>query len=365
MNSVTEFVKKLLQQNYDLGKIEAVEQIKAGDTNNSFFAFAQRDGQTKKWYVRQYNPAEQEGDITYEHAFERYYAERVNGAMQTMVPVENNTGKTWLYEEFEGQYNFYAVFNVISGLEPYSWEYNRMPAEAVDSCARVCARFQSWAYGFLPPEGGNRREPPLEELFQVWQTDLPAALEEKKKNEKVFRRFTDYFEGEVPYLLESIAFCAEELKKSKDQLKKCICHKDLNPGNVMFDEENHITAVFDLDWVNTDYRLYDIGWMGYQVLASWDTNHWGDVAVDKIKNFVALYDQTMEETGSSLGKLTQAEKEFLPVMMIIGIIKVIMDFSCYEDHTHEVHRMFVNTWRFTQSVHFMREHLDEIREAIL
>ena len=44
MNDVKDFVKKILQENYDLGEVETVEQIKAGDTNNSFFAFTRRNG---------------------------------------------------------------------------------------------------------------------------------------------------------------------------------------------------------------------------------------------------------------------------------------------------------------------------------
>ena len=364
MGNVTEFVQNILQENYDLGKIKKVESIKAGDTNNSFFAFAEKDGAEKKWYVRQYNTAEQERDIIYEHAFEKYYSANVKGAMQTMLPVENRTGKTWLVAEYEGRENFYAVFNTISGLEPYSWEYNEMPNAAKDSCAEICARFQAWAYGFEGPEGSGRREPGLEEQFKLWREDLPAAQAEKRKNLKVFRRFTDYYEKEIPFLLDTIDFCEKELKENGDQLKKCICHKDLNPGNVMFDENDKVIAVFDLDWVNTDYRLYDLAWMCYQALASWETDSWGDVAVEKIGRFISVYNQTMKETGCGLGELTAAERSFLPVMMIIGAVKVIMDFTCYENHEQEVHRMFVNTWRFVESVHFMRGHLGEIRASI-
>lgn len=364
MRHVAEFVQSLLQENYDLGEIVKVEPIKAGDTNNSFFAIAEKDGEEKKWYVRQYNTAEQEQDIIYEHAFEKYYSANVNGAMQTMAPVVNRTGKTWLVAEFEGQNNFYAVFNTISGLEPYSWEYNEMPQEARDSCAEICARFQSWAYGFVGPEGSGRSEPELEEQFKVWKRDLPAAQAEKLQNPKVFKRFTDYFEKEIPFLIDTIDFCDSELAKCREQLKKCICHKDLNPGNVMFDENDKIIAVFDLDWVNTDYRLYDLGWMSYQALASWDTESFGDVAVEKIGRFISIYNRTMKETGCELGELNDAERMFYPVMMIIGAVKVIMDFTCYENHESEVHRMFVNTWRFVESVHFMREHLEEIRAAV-
>ena len=361
--SVSSFIQQLIEDNYALGEIIAVKPIKAGDTNKSFFVITQTEEELKKWYVRQYNAAEQEQDIIYEHAFEHYYSKNVNGAMQTMLPVETVSGKTWLTAEYEGQKNYYAVFNTIRGLEPYSWEYNTMPQEALDFCARICAQFQSWAYGFVGPAGSGRREPSLLEQMELWKKDIPAAEAEKNKNPKVFRRFTEYFDNEIPFLMEMIDFCREELGNHAETLKKCICHKDLNPGNVMFNEKNEITAVFDLDWVNTDYRLYDIAWMGYQAMASWKTDSWGDVPVEKIGRFLQIYNQTIREMDSELGELTQEEKDFFPVMMIIGAIKVIADFTAYEDHTDEVHRMFVNTWRFMDSVHFMKDHLEEIRAA--
>ena len=114
-----------------------------------------------------------------------------------------------------------------------------------------------------------------------------------------------------------------------------------------------------------DYRLYDLGWMCYQALASWDVESWGVVPIEKIGRFIEVYDRTMRECGSPLGELTKEEKEFFPVMMIIGAMKVIADFACYEDHEKDVHRVFINTWRFVDSVRFMRSHLEEIREAVL
>ena len=92
--SVSSFIQQLIEDNYALGEIIAVKPIKAGDTNKSFFVITQTEEELKKWYVRQYNAAEQEQDIIYEHAFEHYYSKNVNGAMQTMLPVETVSGKT-------------------------------------------------------------------------------------------------------------------------------------------------------------------------------------------------------------------------------------------------------------------------------
>lgn len=359
MKEITEYVKDLLNENYELGEVESVKYIKAGDTNNSFFAFIKDpgNGETVKWYVRQYNSAEEERDVIYEHAFEKYYNKNVNGEIQTMTPVETKSGKTWVQAEYNGNSNIYAVFNVMNGIEPYSWEYNDMPQEARDACFDITAKFQAWGYGFEPPEGVERREPPLETLFEVWKKDLPSYYEEKKKDPN-FKRFTDYFGKEIPFLIDTIDFCEAELNKYRKDLKHCINHKDLNPGNVMFDEQDHIVAIFDMDWVNTDYRLYDIAWMGYQVIASWDTDKWGDVPIGQLDRFIERYNRIMVERNCPMGPLNESELAFLPTMMIIGAIKVVVDFSCYEDHYNEVHRMFVNTWRFMSSIHQLREYVE-------
>ncbi|MGI6109610.1 MAG: aminoglycoside phosphotransferase family protein [Eubacteriaceae bacterium] len=357
MKELAEFVKELLSENYEAGTWVSVSAIKAGDTNNSFIATASQNGTEKDWYVRQYNIAEQEQEIIYEHAFEKYFHDNVNGEMQTMQPIPAKSGLTWVRKEFNGQENFYAVFNVISGEEPYSWEFNDLSDTALDSCAEITAKFQAWAYGFEGPEGSGRRESPLETQFEEWKELLPLALEQKKQ-EKIYDRFTGYFEKEVSYLVNVADFCGKELAIYQKDLKMCINHKDLNPGNVMFDENDKVIAVFDLDWVNTDYRLYDIAWMGYQVLASWDTENWGYVPFDKLDRFVNVYNRTMIERNCPLGPLNEAETKFLPIMMIIGAMKVITDFVFYEDHSQDAYRMFVNTWRFVNSVHYMREYVE-------
>lgn len=361
---ITDYIQKLLMENYDLGNVTAVWKIKAGDTNNSFFAVCDKDGEEKAWYVRQYNPAEEERDIIYEHAFEEYLNRRIDQNMQTLRPVVSKSGSTWVIGEYEGQSNFYAVFHTISGREPYSWEYNNLSDLALDSCVEITAKFHAWAYGFEGPKGSGRQEPSLGEQFKNWKQDLPHAITKMQGNKKVFQRFTDYLETEQDFLMETIDYCDAELKKYENSLKKCVCHKDLNPGNLMFDENDKVCAVFDLDWVNTDYRLYDIAWMAYLAMASWDTRSWGVVPMDKMGRFIHIYNETMLKYDSPLGILTTEEQRFLPNMMIIVAMKIIMDFCCYEDHTDDVHRVFVNTWRFVSSVHYMLDHLDDMLAEI-
>lgn len=355
---ITGFIRELLTENYDLGDIQSVEGIKVGDTNNSYFAFAKRDGVVTKWYVRQYNIAEEEQDIIFEHAFEEYYHNNVNNAMQTMLPVPTKMGKTWIVEEYDGQSNFYAVFNVLHGLEPYHWEYNDMSQNALDECAAAVAKFHAWSYGFVGPKGSGRREPSLEEQFKIWRIELPKALDKKKENDKLFYLYNRLMEKEYSFFMEMVDFVESKLAEYKDFLKTCICHKDINPGNLMFDSEDQVVAIFDLDWVNMDYRLYDIAWMGYLAMGSWNHTTWGEVPLDKNKRFVEIYNQTMAEMNCPLGKLTKEEEEFLPTMMMICAMKVIIDMSVYEDHTEEVHRMFTNVWRFMESVHFLRNSMD-------
>ena len=359
------FVQKLIIDHYDLGIVKRVREIKAGDTNNSFLAFCEKDGRECTWYVRQYNPAEEERDIIYEHAFEAYLNARIDKQMQTLLPVHAKDGNTWVLAEYKGQSNFYAVFNKISGREPYSWEYNDLSEEAFVSCAEITAKFQAWGYGFEGPRDGGRREPSLKEQFGNWRMDLPSSIKEKEKNRKVFRRYTDYLRTEEDFLLKTIDFCEAELNRYEGSLKKCINHKDLNPGNLMFDERDRVCGIFDLDWVNLDYRLYDVAWMGYQAIASWDTRSWGIVPLEKMGKFLEIYNQTMLAYGCPLGELTIEERKFLPTMMIIGALKVVMDFACYEEHAHDVHRVFANTWRFVSSIRYMMEHLEEMTEQTM
>lgn len=66
----------------------------------------------------------------------------------------------------------------------------------------------------------------------------------------------------------------------------------------------------------------------------------------------------MIERNCPLGPLNDAETAFLPTMIIIGAMKVVADFACYEDHTDDPDRVFINTWRFIDSIKFMRRCLE-------
>ena len=361
MKNLCEFVSRILNEEYDLGDVSRVEAIKEGDTNNSFFAYTNNDGSEQQWYVRQYNTGENEPELIYEHAFDKFFAERHGEVIDSPVPVGNKKGTTWVRAEFEGTSNYYAVFNVISGREPYSWEFNDLTPAAFDGCAVATAQFQAWSYGFKGPEGSGCQQEPLMELYKKWREDLKHCFDQK--TDPMFRRFNEYFAKEMPFFLKTIDFLESETAKYEGQVPMCVNHGDMNPGNVMFDDNDRVCCIFDLDWVADNMRLYDICWMGYQLMASWDVHSWGAVPVENIKRFLGVYNQTMIDMKCPMGPLTEKEIEFLPTMMMIGIAKVIMDFSCYEDHRGDEYRVFVNTWRFMESLHYIQDHYDEVLEA--
>jgi len=361
MNDLCGFVAKLLSDNYDLGQNIKVAVIKEGDTNNSFFAFADKDGKTIKWYVRQYNTGEGEPELIYEHAFDKYFAEQHGDVVDSPVPIANKKGSTWVKAEYNAASNYYAVFNVITGREPYSWEFNDLTPKAFDACAVATAQFQAWSYGFKGPEGSGCQQAPLMELYKNWREDLKHCFDEKK--DPAFRRFNEYFAKEMPFFLSTIDKLEAETAKYEKDMPICVNHGDMNPGNVMFDDDDNVCCIFDLDWVADNMRLYDVCWMGYQIMASWDADKWGFVPVESIKRFLDVYNKTIVDMKCPLGPLSEKEKEFMPTMMMIGIAKVIMDFSCYEDHRGDEYRVFVNTWRFMSSLHYIQEHYEEVAAA--
>lgn len=358
MSGICEFISDLISVNYPLGKVSRTVEIKQGDTNNSYFTYVQKDGREQKWYVRQYHSGETEAELRYEHAFEKYFSERHGDAIDSPVPVENNAGGTWVKASYDGTENYYAVFNVVTGKEAYSWEFNDLTPRAFDSCAVIVAQFQTWSCGFKKPEGSGIAGESMLSMFDRWRRDLKGCFE--GKTDPMFRRFNEYFKKELPFFLDMIDFMESETRKFDGKLPVCINHGDLNPGNVMFDDEDRVCCVFDLDWVAENLRLYDICWMGYQIIASWDVHSWGAVPTENLRRFLEIYDRQIEEMHSPLGVLTDDERKFLPAMMMIGVAKVIMDFACYEDHRGDEYRLFVNTWRFMESLRYIYDHYEEI-----
>ena len=126
-------------------------------------------------------------------------------------------------------FNYYAVFNVIKGREPYSWEFNDLTPAAFDGCATATAQFQAWAYGFKGPEGSGCQQEPLMELYKNWREDLKHCFDQK--TDPMFRRFNEYFAKEMPFFLKTIDFLEAETAKYESKVPMCVNHGDMSFGN--------------------------------------------------------------------------------------------------------------------------------------
>jgi Ser/Thr protein kinase RdoA (MazF antagonist) len=321
MESLIEKVKAIIESEYDLGKVDQIEKAKLGDTNKSFIAVCEKDGVRTKYCARQYNYAKQEPEIKYEHAFDLYFNDQVCGEIASPLPIRTKSGGTWVCSEFEKAQNFYAVFKFIQGREPYSWEYNEVSDMAFAECSQITAKFHCWAYNFKKPEGSGRLEPNLLEQIKDWKEKVPMWVE-SMKGDSHRRKLYDYCTSQWEYILKRLDFAEAELKKYMDKLPVCIIHEDINPSNLMFDENDKVSAIFDFDWVTEGYRIYDVVWMCHQIVSSWKEDSFGYMKLDQVKKFLSIYNNTINSLNCNLRPLTDEERRFFPAMMILSCMKI-------------------------------------------
>jgi Ser/Thr protein kinase RdoA (MazF antagonist) len=366
MADLTEKMREIIITHYDLGKITAIEKAKLGDTNKSFIVTCEKEGKETKYCARQYHYSKQEPEITYEHAFDLYFSGRVKGEVLSPLPIKTKKGTTWVRLEFEGSENYYTVFSFIQGLEPYGWEYNEVSETAFVSIVEAMAKFHIWAQGFVKPKGSGRMEPPLLEFIDTWSRTIPQWVD-SMKGDSHRRKLYEYCVSQWDYIAEKIEFAKKEYLKYKDGLTQCIIHEDINPSNLMFDKDDHVSAIFDFDWVTDGVRIYDVAWLAFNLMSSWREDSFGEMPIEKTKRFLSVYNNKMKTLDGFPGVLTKEERLFFPSMIILGCVKINYDFISYmiDNPKGDTFKWYVYVWKFFNLIRFVDKHFDEFTKIAL
>ena len=143
---------EVVAADYDLGEVLRVEQIFGGFENLSF-AVITRDGDgERRNFVRKYKYGTVEREIRYEHALVRHIRDK--GFELPARVFETKTGDTLVTREellgAERVERFFAVYEMLTGEDKYTWTDNRCTDAEYEDGARILARFHQAAYDFEP-----------------------------------------------------------------------------------------------------------------------------------------------------------------------------------------------------------------------
>ena len=346
---------EVVASDYDLGEVLRVEQIFGGFENLSF-AVITKDGQGEhRHFVRKYKYGTVEREIRYEHALVRHI--RDNGFLLPARVFETEHGDTLVTREellgTERVERFFAVYEMLTGEDKYTWTVNRCSDAEYEDGARVLARFHQAAHDFDPGEL-FREQPPIMDYLAT----MPATFNGYAAG-TTGTKYDQYFLARLPEILAAIdrgLTLAPEL----EGLPRCPVFCDYHPGNLKW-RDGHGVGLFDFDWTKLDYRVFDIAIGIVYFCTSWEDKDDGQLRIDKAEIFLKAYQDEASLTAAP-GPVTERELAALPRMLAIAALYVVSwDIVAYyidRDPNDDEYLFFLE--HNVAFVDFIEAHLDEI-----
>ena len=368
---ITSQLAEVVAVDYDLGEVVGVEQIFGGYVNLSF-AVRTRDADGEhRYFVRKYNKAIDEREIRFEHALVNHINAKGFHLAARVYP--NKGGETFVtrHETANGERltRFFAVYEMLEGLDKYTWVKNRCTDREFESGGRVLAQFHYLAHDF-DPRGLGREQPPIMQLLRELRPAFANYAEQARAGDSVVDA----------YYLEWLPAIDEALRKGADQepelrgMPYIPVHCDYHPGNLKWvDEEtaasgpaetsgSSCSGLFDFDWSKLDYRIFDVAEGVVYFCSSWEGRDSGELWLDKAAIFVRAY-QDEAARFAAPGAMTAAELAALPRMIGSANLYVLnWDVSAYyeadEVLNDDEYLMYLK--HQVMLMEFIEAHLDEL-----
>ncbi len=335
---ITSQLAEVVATDYDLGEVVGVEQIFGGYVNLSFAVHTRDADGEHRYFVRKYNRAITEGEIRFEHALVNHInakgfhlAARVYPAKrgETFVTRDETAGGEPLTRSF-------AVYEMLEGLDKYTWVKNRCTDREFASGGRVLAQFHYLAHDF-DPKGLGRQQPPIMQFLRDLRPAFAGYAEQARAGGSVVDQY--YLEW-LPAIDEALRKGAEQEPELKG-MPYIPVHCDYHPGNLKWVGEeaaafrpvetsgSSCSGLFDFDWSKLDYRIFDVAEGVVYFCSSWEGRDSGELWLDKAALFVRAY-QDEATRFQTPGPMSPAELAALPRMIANANLYVLnWDVSAY------------------------------------
>ena len=357
-------IQSLIEDIYQLGTLEKVYEIFGGYVNRSFgVEVTTPDGKPVDYFIRRYRLTTADEDIKVEHALVTYAIEHGFDLAAGVIKTPENKTFVKMPKEVNGKTLMYpwAVYDYLSGDDPYDWINNNLKNEEYYSMAGVLAKFHNCVYGF---QGGEKIEPPIYEFLEVkkdYFVHCPDGLPIPPRN-----RYFMLYQDHLDYLL---AMCDKARKGMEDSgmlgsIPKTCCHCDYHVSNVKW-KDGKCIGVFDFDWSKEDYRLADIGYSLVISIAAWEAMIDGTMDMERVKAYLQGYHDYTKEYGI-LPPFTEEEKKAFPSFVLAGAIYLYHwstdFFNDWENFNEYEYYYYLS--HLVKTLHFIDEHQQDFYDLI-
>ena len=313
---LTETIRRLIEENYDLGKLSRVKEITGGYCNKSYAVWILADDHAHRYFLRLYNPNIIENEILFEHALLNHLRSNGFTLAAAIVPCRNRATvvHTSPSENHRGRKAIWALFEFLDGEDKYSWTCTDLTDKEFISAAEILAHLHHCGYGFKKPPGADRVQPRIMEFIPTFKKTFSAFLEQAD-DRRCDRLFKDNFEPICKALDDAASFDVRF-----QGMKELPIHCDYHPGNLKYRDEKGV-GIFDFDWSKIDYRLFDVA-----LALVYFTSIWHDLAAgfrpDKFTLFLNTYNEACHRF-THINPLTKQERRYLVPMLSIANLYVL------------------------------------------
>jgi homoserine kinase type II len=313
---LTETIRGLMEENYDLGEVRRVKNIFGGYCNKSYAVWMSANDRTHRYFLRLYQPKAIEGEILFEHALLDHL--RSNGFTLAAAIIPCRNGATLVHtpapENHRGNIALWALFEFLDGEDKYSWTDTNLTDKEFISAADVLAQLHHCGHGFNKPPKADRVQPQIMAFIPTFKKTFSAFLEQAG-DRQCDRLFKNNFEP-ICKALDAAA----SLDVKFQGMQKIPIHCDYHPGNLKYRDDKCV-GIFDFDWSKVDYRLFDVALALVYFTSIWDESAVG-LRPDKFSLFLRSYNDACHGLAN-INPLTEQEQRYLVPMLSIANLYVL------------------------------------------
>ena len=313
---LTETIRSVMEDNYDLGKLTRTKVVLGGYCNKSYAVWMSANDRSRRYFLRLYSPNTIEKEIQFEHALLNHL--RSNGFTLAAAILSCRNGKTLVTTPSPADHRasnaVWALFEFLEGEDKYSWTDTDLTDKEFNSAAGILAHLHHCGQGFKSSPGIDRVQPRIMAFIPTFKTTFSTFLKQAGDG-RCDQLFKENFEPICMALADATAF-----ETRFQGMMELPVHCDYHPGNLKYRDEKGI-GIFDFDWSKIDYRLFDVA-LGLVYFTSIWGDHAAGLRLDKFSLFLNAYNDACRQL-SHIDPLTKQEQRNLVPMLSIANLYVL------------------------------------------
>jgi len=310
---LTESIRRLMEDNYDLGRLTRYKVVLGGYCNKSYAVWMSVNDGVHQYFLRLYNPNAIEEEIRFEHALVNHL--RANGFTVAAAIVPCRNGETLVVTpppaDHQGSQALWALFAFLEGEDTYSWTDTDLTDKEFISAAGILAHLHHCGHGFKKPPGIDRAQPRIMAFISTFKNTFTPFLEQAA-DRRCDRLFKDNYMAICKALDDALTF-----DTGFQGMLELPVHCDFHPGNLKYRDEKGV-GIFDFDWSKIDFRLFDVA-LGLVYFTSVWNDHAAGLRPDKFTLFLSAYNDACHQLDCIDPLTNQEQRSLVPMLSIANL----------------------------------------------